>query len=408
MPGGTRTRSRCAAALLTVSGCLAAAEPTWGASETSVRLADGVEIKPYVLGQLDMGEVIAADPPGAPRGGINLRRLRLGARADLPSDVEFGLIWDFGGRPGNRSRLYEAKVSFSGLKPFAFTAGAFKLPFTLEGAQSSADVLFLEDPSVIAVTSGQVAGSGRVGVAAAAQGDRWLAFVALTGGVVGPGNDGRQRAVVVRAAGLPVSTGDVDVHLGFSGAWAFRAPEIDTVRPSFALSDVPELALHRGGTLLKTGSIGASGMRLGGVEAGLSWSRLWAQGEAYRVLLDRSGSDGGTLAFSGWYAQAAYTLVGVPRQWMPDAAAWGAPSPRQGFDPAHGQWGAIEVGARYSELNLDDRDVRGGRQRVWTAGGSWYPLDYLRFILQYQYGAISGRDTPTSFQAIALRSQVFF
>jgi phosphate-selective porin OprO/OprP len=60
------------------------------------------------------------------------------------------------------------------------------------------------------------------------------------------------------------------------------------------------------------------------------------QGEWYGIGVERRASDGAGLFFSGWYAQAAYTLVDTPRRWKPDAAAWGSPKPSSGFDPAHG------------------------------------------------------------------------
>ena len=146
--------------------------------------------------------------------------------------------------------------------------------------------------------------------------------------------------------------------------------------------------------------------RAGGVEAGLGWRRLWVQGEAYAIELDREG--GGSLGFSGAYLQAAWTLLGQPRQWEASRAAWGAPKPAGALDPATGEWGALELGARFSAVNLSDGGVRGGRQRIWTTGLGWWPAEPLRFMVQYQYGEISGGENNRNFHALALRLQAKF
>lgn len=378
------------------------------ASETPTVQLGSTEVKPYVLIQLDEGSTFNQDRSGGQAAGFNLRRARLGAEADVAHQVQLGFVWDFGGTPGNHSRLYEAQVAYVGFKPFSVTAGAFKPSFTLEYAQSSADILFLERASIVNIVGSLVAGSGRVVPGAvAASGDRWLAEVLLTGGTTGPGANSEQRAVLGRAAGLVVKRGDLAVHLGLSGAWLFQPPRPGRRGSVLSFSNQPELAIDDAPASLSTGSFAARSAELGGIEAGVGWGQLWLQGEWYGIGVDRPRSDGG-LFFSGWYAQAAYTLFGTPRRWTSKTASWGVPSPDRGFDPAHGAWGALEVGARFSIADLDSADIRGGRQRVWTAGVSWYPVDPLRFVLQYEHADIAGGQAPRSLDAVAFRGQVAF
>ncbi|MEJ0023880.1 MAG: porin [Alphaproteobacteria bacterium] len=58
--------------------------------------------------------------------------------------------------------------------------------------------------------------------------------------------------------------------------------------------------------------------------------------------------------------------------------------PAKVFDPSKGQWGAWEVAARYSNLDLNDHEgvsgsavpaggIRGGEQDITTVGLNWYP-----------------------------------
>ena len=374
-----------------------------------VRLGDGaLVLRPYVLLQYDAATTFAHGRDSGPGAGTNPRHLRLGVEADLFRDVEAVLIWDFGGTPGNRSRLYQASLAYKGLGPVVLTGGVFKPQFSLERVQSSADLLFLERAAVVTAAAGLAAGSGRVGLQAQAGRERWLASAALTGGETGPGSDSGQRGAAARVAGLPVRTGDFALHLGLSGALSWRPPRRDG-QETVGLSERPELAVDRRGGPLDTGDIPARRARTGGVEAGLGWGRLWAQAEAYAIEVDRARPRGGTLGFSGWYAQAAYTVLGQPRRWKPDGATWGAPEPADGgFDPAGGRWGAVELGARVSELDLSDKDVRGGRQRVWTAGVNWRPIEPVRVLLQYQHATIRGTDEGRRFQAVALRGQLRF
>jgi phosphate-selective porin OprO/OprP len=46
--------------------------------------------------------------------------------------------------------------------------------------------------------------------------------------------------------------------------------------------------------------------------------------------------------------------------------------------PAHG-YGAVELLARYGELDLDDGGIAGGRQRDLTLGVNWYLTTHFKF-----------------------------
>jgi phosphate-selective porin OprO/OprP len=360
----------------------------------------GVELAPRGLLQFDLGDTFGESRPGGPGGGANPRRLRLGLEAKAEGGWEAVFLWDFGGTPGSRSSLYQASLAWSGLDPLTLTAGVFKPRFSLEDSQSSADTLFLERAAIIGAVSGLAAGSGRVRLEVRAHGGHWLAAAALTGGRTGPGEDSAQRGAVARLAGLVAEREGFALHLGLSGAWSIRPPRGPEGR-AITLSEPPELALDRSEAPLGTGPIRADGAFAAGGEAGLAWGRLWAQGEWYRIGVERAG--GGAYGFSGWYAQAAWTLLGEPRAWRPERAAWGPPR------PAGEAWGALELGTRLSTLDLDDGAVRGGRQRIWTAGLGWWPRERLRLVAQWQHVAVEGGESGNRrWQAVALRAQFSF
>lgn len=407
-----RTGARAAAALAAASVLLLLLLPGRPTrAETTIRLREGLEgvtFSPYVLEQLDAGS-FGQSRSGGQAAGFNDRRLRWGGRLNLYDQVQLGFIWDFGHQPGSRERLFEAQASYVGLKPFRFTGGAFKTNFGLESLQGAGDYLFLERASIATITRNLAAGIQRIGVQAQADGPRYNASVAVTFGRAGQGEDGSQRAVVWRATGLPVHTGEVILHVGASAEWVFRPANEDGKPGSLSFSDRTELQIDNAKSSISTGSIPSTSGGAFGPELALTWRQLWLQGEYYQILVNRrQGAGGGTLSFNGYYAQAAYTVLGKPRTWKPSIGSWTAPTPAESFNPAAGQFGAVEVGVRYSAVDLNDKDLRGGRQQVYSAVVNWWPVEQLRFSLLYEHANVTGGPSPRTLNAIAGRAQLQF
>jgi phosphate-selective porin OprO/OprP len=382
--------------------------PLTARAETPGVRVGPIDFKPYLLLQLDEGGTFNKTRDAGQATGFNTRRARIGIEAAVAKQVEIGVIYDFRGAPGSNSRFFEADFAYTGLDPFVVRAGIFKPAFTLEYAQSAGDILFLERASIVDIVGGLVAGAGRTGAQVGASGDRWFVAAFLTGGTNGPGAESDQRAALGRIAGLAIKTDNVSLHLGASGAWLYRVPGANADQRALNFSDQPELQIDTVDASLSTGPLKASGARMGGFEAGLTWNRLWVQAEWYGLHTDRSGGAGRDLFFSGEYIQASYTLLGKPRQWKPKIAAWSSPSPVEAFNPSAGQWGAVEIAARVSAVNLSDADVHGGRQIVWTAGVSWYPVEPLKFVFQYQHADTTAVAAPRRLDAVAVRGQVSF
>ena len=177
-------------------------------------------------------------------------------------------------------------MTYTGIKPLAFTAGVFKVGFSLESDQSVADILFLERADIVTLTRGIAAGIEREAVQVRAQGDRFHTSLALTAGTSGPGQDGDQRAVVARVAGLPIRSGDAVLHLGLSGEYVFRPARAAGALPAYGYSAQQELRIDQVAAPLNTGSIPARDVGSIGPELGFAKGRLWLQSEWYAVLLE--------------------------------------------------------------------------------------------------------------------------
>ncbi len=104
--------------------------------------------------------------------------------------------------------------------------------------------------------------------------------------------------------------------------------------------------------------------------------------------------------FNGWYLQASWVLTGEAKPYRPATGSFGSPKPAQNFTVDKGGWGAWEVAARYSDLNLNYDEgvfgkttpfggIRGGDQRIWSAGLNWYPNQVIRLMLDYQHVDVS-------------------
>lgn len=133
--------------------------------------------------------------------------------------------------------------------------------------------------------------------------------------------------------------------------------------------------------------------------------------------------------------QGAYTLTGERRRWNASNGGFRGIRPIAPFNLAEGTWGAWELAARYSVLDLNHNEgalgaappvggVRGGEQTIATLGLNWYPNNIVRFMLDYQRVEIDRLDPETSaivtpvpgvgaqigqdFEAVSLRTQFAF
>src|SRR5215212_9372051 len=116
--------------------------------------------------------------------GVNARRARIGVIGKFMSDWNYALIYDFGGSsdgfggtggaggtavgflPGGAlSGIENAYLSYTGFRPLggrlAIEGGYMNLPYTLDQAMSSNDILFMERASAQVIATSIAAGDNR-------------------------------------------------------------------------------------------------------------------------------------------------------------------------------------------------------------------------------------------------------
>ena len=135
------------------------------------------------------------------------------------------------------------------------------------------------------------------------------------------------------------------------------------------------------------------------------------------------------LNFNGGYVEAGWVITGEPIRYNVGAAAFARPKVADpfwvlgdGFAAGPGAW---ELGARWSVMNLNSHvnpgqpqsvtgGVYGGYQQVFGAALSWYPNDWVRFYLQFQYSMVDKLNAAGTaqigqkFETLAGRFQVAF
>ncbi|MES1199729.1 MAG: porin [Pseudomonadota bacterium] len=387
--------------------------------------------------------------------GTNFRRARIGLEGTVFHDWNYAITYEAGGSGVEAAGLQQAWLEYAGWKPFGLTApvrfrvGGYAVEANLQGATSNADQIFLERPSIAEIVRSTFGGDGRSAVGVFANGDHLFLNAAITGGLIGnidaiAGPYDEQTGFSGRVGALLFSGPDSGVHIGANYSAIFQLPDIQqpgqTGLPGvLQLRDRPELRVD-GTRLVDTGAITATGAESYGAELGGQWKNFFIAGEWEQINVKRPNGVPDA-EFNGYYVNASWTLTGEARRWSPTTGGFGGIRPTNNFDPKSGHWGAWELAAGYSfvDLNSDETSatpttttytlvsggatqsvvtnqaIRGGEQEITTLGLNFYPNSVVRFSFEAQsvdVDRLSNAATPVqigqSYDAFSLRTQVSF
>ena len=328
--------------------------------------------------------------------GSELRRSRLSVSGTFAQDWQYRVEYEFSGATG----VTDAYVSYGGLRPLSVTLGQFKQPFGMDALAADRNVTFMERglPFAFVTTRapGVMLGTSR------SNGSINGGFFGEPVGNAQAGDEGY--GAVGRVTFAPVLGPDRVIHLGLAATWRKPTYENSTNATGDKFATVrfrsrPEsnILAQR---LVDTGEIAdVDQYRIGGLELAAQLGAATLQSEYHQVQVKRDSRS--TLNFSGWYAQLAYTLTGEARPYKADRGIFDGirPSRRFGKDG----WGALEVAARLSAIDLTEDDITGGTERNATLAVNWYLNPYLRVSANYVAvldvkGGGFARDEPSTFQ----------
>jgi len=321
--------------------------------------------------------------------GVNVRRARIGLEGKAFGAFDYNMVYDFGGSGTEEAgKISSAWVQYSGY-PVKIRAGIYAPVTSLEDAANNTGSLFVERASVAETVRGLAGGDGRAALGILANGERWNLSAAVTGNTVTTQTYDEQLGFVGRVAYVPFKGKDWLVHIGANANLvidpAAAGPDVASAGGAVTnvrLRDRPELRVD-GTRLIDTGNIDADGISVYGLEFGAQRKNLYVQAEYFDIQVERRSSALSDPEFSGWYVQAGWTLTGEARRYSTVTSGFDSPRPAKPFDPKKGQWGAVELAARYSNLDLNylpgqagaaatASGVRGGEQNILSLGVNWY------------------------------------
>ncbi|MCC6765714.1 MAG: hypothetical protein IT293_13725 [Deltaproteobacteria bacterium] len=167
------------------------------------------------------------------------------------------------------------------------------------------------------------------------------------------------------------------VHLGIAGSYTFAGS--DDVR----YQSRPESFLAP--VAVDTGRIPARSAFVLGAEGAARRGPLSVQAEALSAFVDHRAR-----AFPGLYLSAAYLLTGEVRPYDREGAVFGQVVPTRPLGLRERRFGAAELAGRWSWVDLEDGDVRGGRMHVLGAGFNWYWNRWVRWQANYELALADG------------------
>jgi phosphate-selective porin OprO/OprP len=323
-----------------------------------------------------------------------LRRARPIFSGTLYKDFDFMFVPDFG---GSSVQIFDAYLNYRYAPWLQVRAGKYKVPVGLEQLQSDPVTYFNERALPTALVPnrdigfqlwGEVAG-GRLSYAAGV-------FNGVGDGRSTPNSDfedhrefaGRLFAQPFKGTKL---TALQNLGFGVGGSWG-TASASATGLPSAFLTDGQQTFFSY------TNGVVANGQHWRVSPQGYYyWGPFGLLGEY--VISDQEVSKGAAsadLQNTAWQIAAGWVLTG-------EDASYTGVNPRKPFDPRANHWGALQLVARYADLDVDDKAFpvfanpasSASGAKAWAVGLNWYLNKNIRVNTSFSRTTFEGKINPT-------------
>ena len=347
-------------------------------------------------------------------GGISgndtflLRRARPILQGTVYRDFDFLFVPDFG---GSSVQIFDASLNYRYAPWLQLRAGKFKTPVGLEQLQADANTAFNERSLVTALVPNRDVGFQLWGDIA----NGALSYaVGLFNGV----GDGRNtsnadfedhREVAARLFARPFKNSEALAlrGLGFGVGASFGQnttnlaglpANIGGVLPGYATDGQQQFFAYNptgGAVVLADGDhwrISPQAYYYYG-PFGLLGEYVISDQHVRRLgALPLATAD---LQHTAWEIQGSWVLTG-------EDASFEGVTPRRPFDPRKGNWGALQLVARYSELNIDDAAfplfsdslTSASSAHAWSVGFNWFLNRNIRFNTSFSHTTFQGGGGP--------------
>ena len=371
--------------------------------QEELHIPDRLRAKPKLEGkfggllQVDAALFAGDDDLDGFSDDIQLRRFRLYTKGSFFLWVPVYYKFQFG-ITKNSFYLNDGYLQFRNIPLIqTVTFGHLKAPFSMERLASSRDTTFMERASPVDAFApgfrGGVKGSGTQFQDRMTWALGWFADAQEAD--IGDITDSNFR-IVGRLTGLPIAMKDLHnnrlLHLGLS--YSYVNADGNTVQ----YRSRPEC--HIAPYVVDTGGILANNADIVGAEVAYVMNSLSFQTEFIHSLVN--SEEEGRLQFKGYYAYVSYFPTGETRLYDKTQGIFTRVRPKKNFSLRNQTYGGLEIETRYSHLDLNDRDVLGGRMNIFTAGATWYLFPIFKLKFNYENADIDnqeGSDRVHIFQA---------
>lgn len=366
---------------ITTAMCVATAGQAQTFDHNGITIETG-DVKLVIGGRVHLDTVSVSDEITPFKDKTDLRRLRIDGTLSIGDDLRFRLDGDVGGISTGFKNVW---VAYSGIKNTTIRGGNFIAPVLGENMKSSNNIKLMERSLASALVSDFLLGGAvryrreNISITAGYFGNP------LSTDDVRPTDDGE--SVAARVVWAPIR----ERRRTFFVAAGIEYRQLDTGAVSRTRT-IPEFGLLNT-RLIDTGSLDGVDSFITYVgEAGFAIGPFMVQGQ----YINRA-NDAPTLGdpnFSGGSIQAAFVLTGERQRFGIASGTFGSVRPRSKF-------GALEIAARVSTLDLNSGLVAGGEETNYTVGLNWYPIRNIRLMVNYvraktKPGANGFRESPNT------------
>ena len=333
----------------------------------------------------------------------DVRRFWIEPKLTINRDLILNLQYD----PTSASMpINNLLASYKGIPSWTITIGNFKEPFSLEQLISNNDTTFMERSLADTFVPGR-----STGFAVGTHGKSWTLAAGVYGGNINADVGRGGIAGTARATFAPILTDKTVLHFGLAGSYR----SLDRSGPDFSFDTTPESFLFRT-SLVDTGTIAdTSAVGRLGIEGAFAYGPVRIQAEFIATNVERIAAR--SVSFLGGYVYAAWVVNGKAPRYVLEAdtatevGVFKRVTPEASQRVSRGGIGVFELAARYSAIDLTERDIRGGRQQDVTIGLNWYPEPYMRVMANYVHAwtdATAVTNRPTQAEIGQVRLQLSF
>jgi|1185.fasta_scaffold10387_2 phosphate-selective porin OprO/OprP len=363
----------------------------------SIKSADGkyvLKLRGYA--QAD-GRFFGGDDSKAVPNTLFLRRARPILEATVGKYFGFRIMPDFA---QGQTVLFDAYGDVNLTPAFAVRLGKFKPPVGLERLQSATDVVFAERglPTNLVPNRDigfQLGGDIHGGVLSYAVG----VFNGVPDLGNGDGDLNDSKDLDARVFLQPITKGSLKgLGIGIAGTTGteqggLSGTTLSSGLPAYRSPGQQTVFRYRTDVAVPLNSVLANGRRSRLVPQGYFYSGPFGIQSEYAVSRQevRLGPSAAELTHTAWQASGSFFLTG-------EKAGFRSPTPKKVFDPSQKGFGALELVARYGELDVDDDAFPTfasptsaiTKEKSAGVGLNWYLNKQIKVAVNYEHTAFDG------------------